>query len=148
MECGECSLCCDIPKVKELKKPAWKLCSNYDIQCKNCKIYDKRPEECRNFECSYYQMKKVNIAVRPDKCGVMFEMISPRIFLGTLHPDYEFSDIAKGQIDAFMKQGFSVVFSRKDEKLKFYMSLIHDKESIFNEFKKILEENGSRSIYI
>ena len=146
MKCGECTLCCDIPQIIELKKPAWTLCSNYDVKCKNCKIYQMRPEECRNFECSYYQAEKANIAVRPDKCGVMFEKISQRIFLATLHPDYEFSDVAKGQINVFMKQGFSVVLSRKNEQLKFYLSLIHSKESIFNEFKKILEENGSSRI--
>jgi len=140
MECGECSLCCDIPMIKELKKPAWKLCSNYDIKCKNCKIWSKRPKECRNFECAYYQSPKANLATRPDKCGVMFEMLSQRIFLATLHPDYEFSDVAKGQIDAFMKQGYSVVFSQKDKKLKYYISYIHSKESIFNEFKEIFEE--------
>jgi len=143
-KCGECSLCCDIMYIKELKKPAYKLCDHY---CKGCSIYNKRPEECRNFDCAWLQMEKVNIAVRPDKCGVMFELLSPRIFLGILHPDYEFSDVAKGQIAAFMKQGYSVVLSRKNEKLKFYISLIHDKESIFNEFKKLLEEsNGSTSI--
>jgi len=146
MECGECSLCCDIPVIEELKKSAFILCSNYDTNCKNCKIYDKRPEECRNFECAYYQSPKANIAIRPDKCGVMFEMLSPRIFFGNLHPNYEFSDVAKGQIDAFIKQGYSVVLSQQNEKLKFYISLIHDKESIFNEFKKLLEENGNSSI--
>jgi len=147
MECGECTLCCDIPKIKELKKPAWKLCSNYDIVCKNCKIYETRPEECRNFQCSYWQVKKANIAIRPDKCGVMFEKLSQRIFLATLHPDYEFSEIAKKQIDIFMKQGFSVIFSQKNEKLKFYLSYIHNKESIYDEFKKLLKEsNGCSSI--
>jgi len=146
MECGECSVCCDIPVIDELKKPAFTLCKNYDLKCKNCKIYDKRPEECKNFECAYYQAPKANIAIRPDKCGVMFEMLSPRIFLGNLHPDYEFSDVAKGQIDAFMKQGYSVVFAHPNKKLKFYISLTHDKKSIFNEFNKLLKENGNTSI--
>ena len=140
MECGECSLCCDIPKIKELKKPAWKLCSNYDVKCKNCKIWNDRPEECRNFECAYYQSQNANLATRPDKCGVMFEMLSPRIFLGSLHPDYALNDVVKGQIEAFMKQGYSVVFSQKDKKLKYYISNFHNNESIFNEFKEIFEE--------
>ena len=72
-----------------------------------------------------------------DNCGIMFEMLSDNIFLGTLHPDYEFSDVARRQINAFMMQGYSIVLSKKDEKLKFYISSKHTNEDIFNEFKKI-----------
>jgi len=142
-KCGECSHCCDIPIIKELKKKAFNLCNHY---CNGCTIYEKRPDECRNFECAFLQMEKVNIALRPDKCGVMFEMLSDNIFLGTLHPDYEFSDVAKGQINAFMKQGYSVVLSRKDEKLKIYISPKHNGEDILNEFNKIYNEEWQHQI--
>jgi len=142
-KCGECSHCCDIPIIKELKKGAFKLCSHY---CKGCTIYKKRPKECSAFECAYYQMETVNIALRPDKCGVMFEMISDNIFLGTLHPDYEFTDVAKKQINAFNCQGFSVVLSRKNEKLKFYVSSKHNVNDIYIEFFKIYNEEWQHQV--
>lgn len=142
-KCGECSLCCDIPVIKELKKEAYKLCSHY---CGKCSIYDVRPTECRNFDCPYIQMEKVHIDLRPDKCGVMFEMLSDNIFLGTLHPDLEFTDVAKKQINSFMKQGYSVVFSRKDKNLRFYISDKHNDDDILNEFKEIYKEEWQHQV--
>lgn len=142
-KCGECSLCCDIMEINELKKKAFKLCSHY---CKGCSIYAVRPDECRNFDCAYLQMEKVHMDLRPDKCGVMFEMVSDNIFLGILHPDHEFSDVAKKQINSFMKQGYSVVFSRKNKKLKFYISDKHNDEDILNEFKEIYKEEWQHQV--
>ena len=144
-KCGECTLCCDSLYIPELKKQAGTLCSNCELT-KGCKIYNNRPKSCREFKCAYLQMEKVHIDLRPDKCGVIFEMLSDNIFLGTLHSDHEFSDVAKGQINAFRKQGFSVVLSRKDEKLKFYVSEKHNKEEILDEFKKIFKEEWAHSI--
>lgn len=49
-ECGECGLCCKLPKIRALEKPAGKWCPHWDKE-KHCTIYETRPEVCRNFVC-------------------------------------------------------------------------------------------------
>jgi hypothetical protein len=50
--CGSCNLCCKLPKIAELGKPAGEWCANCAIG-KGCRIYDARPQACRGFFCSY-----------------------------------------------------------------------------------------------
>ena len=136
-KCGECNLCCDIPEVKKIEKPAWSLCSNYDTKCKNCKIYELRPKECSGFQCAYIQMKKVNIALRPDKCGVMFERISINIFYGSLYSTDKLSMIAENQISMFNNQGFTVILSSpKWKEPKIFLNIHHNKKQIIKEIKE------------
>ena len=48
-ECGDCRLCCRVLAVQEIDKPRGKWCEH---ACgKGCAIYDKRPTQCREFEC-------------------------------------------------------------------------------------------------
>lgn len=140
MDCGECTLCCDLPEIKWLNKSANTLCNHYCSLNHLCKIHDNIKEECKNFECSYYQMEKCNIDLRPDKCGIMFEMVSDNIFLGTKHPNTKISIVGEKQIDVFLNQGFSIVISEKDKELKFYISNKHDNKEIYNQFKQILNK--------
>ena len=83
-------------------------------------------------------MKKVNISLRPDNCKVVFEKLSDHLFFGTLHPDYELSIIAKGQIDAFREQGFSIIIVSKWKKSMLFLAQDHTEEQISEEYKKIL----------
>lgn len=137
MECGECTLCCELLPIKALSKPPNVLCTF----CKDgCTIHGNHPEECKKFECAYYQMKKVNINLRPDKCKVIFEKLSDSIFFGTLHPEFEISPIVKAQIDSFGKQGFStIISSTKFTKPLLFLSFKHNEEEIREEFKKYIE---------
>ena len=96
MECGDCWMCCRVPKIKELDKPAGKKCNNY-VEGERCTIYETRPEECRLFECAYFQMKKVHEEFKPDKCGIMFEKISENIFFGSI--EYDLTEMASKQIN-------------------------------------------------
>lgn len=50
--CGSCNLCCKLPRIEELEKPAGAWCRNCAIG-KGCKIYDTRPQSCRGFFCSW-----------------------------------------------------------------------------------------------
>ena len=87
-------------------KPAIKEC----MYCEDdkCRIHDKLPKECSDFECAYFQAGN-NINLRPDKCGVMFEKIGEHIFLGTKDPRRVMTEQGVGQAYAFVEQGFSVV---------------------------------------
>jgi hypothetical protein len=143
MDCGECDMCCRVPEILELRKPAGVLCRNYDCINKNCSIHDFRPNECKLFECAYYQMEKVSVKLRPDKCKIMFEKITDNLFYGTIDLNYELTDTAKKQIIEFGKQGFSTIYSHqgKDNR-KLYLAEGHTKEDIDKEFSEYLERKA------
>jgi hypothetical protein len=48
--CGECSLCCKLLKIESLEKPVGKWCSHC-TSGNGCKIYESRPQACREFNC-------------------------------------------------------------------------------------------------
>lgn len=50
--CDGCTLCCKLLSIEELSKPRLKWCEHCDVR-KGCKIYDRRPPECKNFYCNY-----------------------------------------------------------------------------------------------
>lgn len=50
--CGNCTLCCKILSINELKKPQGNWCENCNVG-QGCRIYPDRPEECRHFFCGY-----------------------------------------------------------------------------------------------
>jgi hypothetical protein len=50
--CGRCSLCCKVYSIKELKKPAGRWCAHV-ARGLGCNIHANRPQECRQFFCSW-----------------------------------------------------------------------------------------------
>lgn len=141
MECGECTACCTLSVVEELNKKAGVTCEHC-VLTKGCSIYAKRPKVCKEFECAYLQGGS-NVKQRPDKCGVMFFKNSDRIFTGVIVPDVEVTDIARGQVDAFNKQGFSVImFKLGEEKPMILSAKGHDKMAIYAEYLMLLK-NGN-----
>ena len=108
MNCGRCSLCCTLCSVVDINKP-------HDVACEHCadvcSIYEKRPQGCRDFKCAYVQMKVVNIAMRPDNCGVVFEKMSDTKVLGMIDPERDKYPHVKGQIEAFKKAGYEVIMT-------------------------------------
>ena len=69
--CGPCTLCCQVLEIDEFDKPAGMLCSN----CKlggGCKIYKKRPDVCRDFECEWLTERDVSVVLYPNRTGVLF----------------------------------------------------------------------------
>jgi hypothetical protein len=145
MECGDCWMCCRVPEVKEIGKSAGERCKNYVIG-EGCKIYENRPEECRLFECSYFQMEKAFEGLRPDSCGIMFEKISDNVFFGSIETDL--TEMAKKQIDAFIEQGFSVLVGYPNEKnLTLFLAENHTPNMVEKEYKEYIEKrNGSSNL--
>ena len=76
-ECGECSVCCYIGEVPELKKPPHKQCE-YVLtnKCGSCAIFRSKelPETCRNFLCSWRRGFGYDDD-RPDQNKVLFSTI-------------------------------------------------------------------------
>src|SRR5882724_563871 len=52
--CGTCTLCCKIMEIPELGKPHCQWCTNCHKSV-GCKIYETRPNSCREFRCVWLQ---------------------------------------------------------------------------------------------
>jgi len=81
-------------------------------------------------------MKEVGIALRPDRCKVVFERSSEKSFFGVQHSDYEMTKAAKNQIRYFLKDGFSVIIKPVGRKATLYLADGHTSEEIYEEVKK------------
>ncbi len=73
-ECGTCTLCCKIMGVPELDKLPGEWCPHCDPKV-GCMIYEDRPQDCRDFECIWFQAQDREInnhmkgpELRPDRC--------------------------------------------------------------------------------
>ena len=105
MDCGECTACCTSLPIAALNKPINTHCTHCD---KGCTIYDSKPQTCSDFECAYIQGTNIPLALRPDNCGVIFIKMDDKTFHGVAIQGMEVTDIAKAQMNDFMKQGFEV----------------------------------------
>ncbi|GEO86057.1 MULTISPECIES: hypothetical protein [Alphaproteobacteria] len=50
--CGACTLCCELPDIDELDKPANTLC-RHCARDQGCLAYEARPATCRAFYCAW-----------------------------------------------------------------------------------------------
>ena len=135
MECGDCTVCCTLSVVPELNKKAGEHC----FHCINngCEIYGRHPQVCKDFECAFLQ-GGTSIDLRPDKCGVMFFKKSERIFCGILVPEVRVTDLAKGQVNSFIEQGYSVVMLKLGESPHIKPANGHDAQEIYKEYANLL----------
>lgn len=118
MECDECNLCCTLCVVVELDKAAGTEC----IHCSNnCDIYEDRPQSCRDLKCAYLQMNKVNVAMRPDNLGVVFEKLDDDLMFGTVNNKHKDFKHMNGQINAFLKEGINTVLSKDGIPLVYHL---------------------------
>lgn len=69
--CEDCHWCCYFPEIPNSPVNEW--CGHCNS---GCDIYDDRPEVCKNFGCLWYNQEQVPESLRPDLCGVMFELPS------------------------------------------------------------------------
>lgn len=51
-QCGKCNLCCKLMVIPDLDKPNNVWCTHCEIG-KGCRIYETRPQMCRDFYCHY-----------------------------------------------------------------------------------------------
>lgn len=50
-ECGQCTACCTMLGVTELRKPVNIACDHVCEQ--GCSIYNSRPQTCRDWSCDW-----------------------------------------------------------------------------------------------
>ncbi len=145
MKCDGCTLCCKLLNIHWMDSPAGEWCK-YCSPGKGCTVHTVAPDQCKDFECSYVQVDKASIDLRPDKCKVIFEKVAGDMFLGTLDPDYKLKREVKNQIDEFVRQGFSVVvLSGKND------PLIHSSggkvaKVVYKEFQELAKRKSDTTI--
>lgn len=76
-KCGACNLCCVIPAIPELGKPADTPCVH--LTASGCGIYDRpeRPEVCRQFACGWLEARYGDESLRPDRVGAYVTDLAP-----------------------------------------------------------------------
>lgn len=85
--CGNCTLCCLFMKVPEYNSLEYEYCTNC-IPNVGCSIYVGRRDVCKKFGCLWWLQEQIPEYLRPDRCGVMFEITAlPDLIFGYVHPD-------------------------------------------------------------
>ena len=111
MDCNGCTACCKLLRIPWMDSPEGKYCRECEPDV-GCKIWEDRPEECKSFRCSYYNVKKVNENLKPQNCGVVFEKATKDIFFGTIDVDIVVLDkFVNIQITKFLEKGFSIILT-------------------------------------
>lgn len=147
MECGKCTLCCKLLYIFDTKSKAGIYCKHC-TENRGCKVHESElPDECKGYQCAYSQMSNIPITLRPDKCGVIFEKATEDIFIGLTEKGFVVTDGLKGQIDAFLKQGFSVFLSIIGGVPLIFPTKENTGKAIFSDIKALLiKRNGSSSL--
>lgn len=106
-ECGECTLCCTVTMVPELKKPVNTLCDKCD---NGCTIYDERPDSCKKFKCQWLR-GDLNFDMRPDKIHTVIEKLpGVPVVLALVEPGFEYlMPKLKSQLAIYTRWNTSIV---------------------------------------
>ncbi|MFN3815175.1 YkgJ family cysteine cluster protein [Brevundimonas sp.] len=66
--CGDCGLCCKIMGVEAIAKPPRKWCGHFR-KGRGCSIYERRPNACGAFNCTWLLAPNLGEDWRPDRAG-------------------------------------------------------------------------------
>lgn len=132
--CDGCTVCCDLFPVSYFNKPPNTKCEHCNG---GCAIHRFKPLECSSFECMWLQ-SRAPIEVRPDRCGIVFEMLSSRLVYGTVWKPV--TDEGSTQVRSFVAQGYSVVVAKSSGgKVRVYPSEGRGEDEVLSEFHQHLE---------
>lgn len=88
--CAGCTLCCKLPAIPEIAKPAQTWCGDCAIG-QGCKIYETRPSPCRKFECVYLTSPQLGEHWKPTACHMVIAH-QPRVNRIVIHVDDTYPD--------------------------------------------------------
>jgi Fe-S-cluster containining protein len=94
--CGDCSLCCKLPRIDAVDKPAGTWCRHCAPGRGGCTIYDSRPSSCRAFHCGWIVDADLGPEWRPltSKMIAVLEQAGRRI---AVHVDPSYPDAWRRQ---------------------------------------------------
>ena len=121
-DCGSCTTCCTVMKVKELNKGAHTPCTHCQEGI-GCTIYDKRPESCRVYECLWLRSqqfdKPLPANIRPDRCNVVIGTINNGneviLYVDPSHPEAWRAPAFSEALGLFCSRGIPVHISCHDQ---------------------------------
>ncbi|MBN9055415.1 MAG: hypothetical protein BGO06_12865 [Shinella sp. 65-6] len=118
--CGTCTLCCRLPDIDHLDKPANAWC-RHCVAGEGCSIYADRPSVCRDFLCLWMTDEGLTEAWAPSRSHMMVYRQGPQV---TVLVDPDHSDIWRSEPyrshlrawaeDAEATGGYVIVFSKDD----------------------------------
>lgn len=73
--CGDCSLCCSVLRVDELRKLAGVSCVHQDQGAPGCAIHSQRPAICRAYRCLWLGGGLAD-GDRPDRLGAVLDVVA------------------------------------------------------------------------
>jgi len=68
--CGTCTLCCRLPDIDDLNKPADEWC-RHCVAGQGCSIYQYRPMLCRDFVCHWLTREGLGDEWAPQRSHLM-----------------------------------------------------------------------------
>lgn len=142
-ECGDCTLCCLLLPIKDANSKPNELCSHCDLK-KGCKIYEKRPQACKDFNCSWLLDDNMSGDLRPDKCNVIFEKITNNIELALVSFE-ELNAWKRLEVIEHMrnlkKKGISTIISSfTNEPKRFMLADEKTEKEVWNDAMKSIKE--------
>jgi uncharacterized protein len=118
--CGTCTLCCRLPDIEELSKPANALCVHC-VDGMGCKIYQSRPQTCRDFLCLWMTDNHLGDEWEPAKTHMMVYTQGPQVtvLVDPAYPDAWKLEPYNTQLRGWAKQteergGYIIVFVGDD----------------------------------
>lgn len=118
--CGTCTLCCRLPDIDLLDKPANVWC-RHCVAEKGCSIYADRPSVCRDFLCLWMTDAGLAEAWEPSRSHMMVYRQGPQVtvLVDPDHPDIWRREPYHAQLRAWAEEaelagGYVIVFRQDD----------------------------------
>lgn len=116
-QCGTCTLCCRLPDIEALEKPANAWC-RHCVDQEGCRIYADRPQLCRDFLCLWRTDARLGDHWAPASSGMMVYMQGPQVtvLVDPARPDAwrepaNLLDLQDWATTAEMRGGYVIVFA-------------------------------------
>jgi hypothetical protein len=108
--CDGCTMCCKLPAAPPpLNKPAGVWCRNCD-KGHGCRIYEQRPQGCRDFQCLWKVMPDFPEELRPDRTKVLWTMTEAGTAVATTEYPRALETVAqRSLIEQFRRAGVAVI---------------------------------------
>lgn len=117
--CGECSLCCRLPRIGDLDKKANVWCV-YCEQGKGCNIYQYRPRVCREYECAWLANPGLADRYRPDLIGLYIASSSfkdtVQVYVDPDRPNSWKEGLGKDLLDHMLSLGVHLIVLVGDDR--------------------------------
>lgn len=86
-DCSGCSLCCFILAVHEIDKPPGIWCTHCPTK-RTCEIYERRPQECRDFNCGWLTSTAIGEEWNPRRSRIVLAaQLDGQRLVASVHPD-------------------------------------------------------------